>query len=78
MFGGANPTLKDLEQNPITHTAADLSPYRWSQEALYISEIKPYGTIYNTTSYVFSPSLSFSKFISKKDRWKIGDIKPPT
>eukprot|EP00026_Physarum_polycephalum_P000451 Phypoly_transcript_00452.p1 GENE.Phypoly_transcript_00452~~Phypoly_transcript_00452.p1 ORF type:complete len:1573 (+),score=187.05 Phypoly_transcript_00452:292-4719(+) len=52
MFGGVNPPLKQLKQNFITHVVASLSPYRWSQEALYIAEIKRFEGIYNIKSSV--------------------------
>ena len=60
MFGGVNPSLKQLKQSLITNVISSFSPYRWSQEALYIAEIKRYEGIYNITSYVSSLSRSSS------------------
>jgi len=50
MFGGSSPSLKQLKDNTLTLVVSSVSPDRWSNEALYISELKRYTSIYNITS----------------------------
>jgi len=64
MFGGTNPSLKQLKENIVTTIVSSISPNRWAQEALYVSEITRYDKIYSIDS-----SLEFWGF--NKDNYNL-------